>query len=210
MNKTTRNELRKLIWAEQSWRSACALCELGMSLPEDESDINYSMMAGIAVPYARPFMRNDGFGPLPDTFKEFSSATLKENHERLLLMRNKIFGHNDDLWARSQLEGIERYYLNISETGALSSKVVGISSSPCQEILDLVYFQRDRCKARVQSLVEQHISLKPNFGIGSFEIKDDPPYIRSVEQIPIDSKSLARISTDSLDPVGVILKEGQV
>lgn len=212
MNKATRNELRKLIWAEQSWRGAYALCELGMSLPEDEPDINYSVMSGIVVSYARAFMSGEGLGPVDNAFEEFESRILQENHQRLLLMRNKIFGHKDDLWERSKLKDIERYYLTITESGQLSSQVVGIHSEPCQAILDLISFQRERCKSRFQSLVEKHISLKLEFGAGSYEIKDDPPYIRRVnegeDQASELRKKLAAICDKNSDLHRIIPKEG--
>lgn len=68
MRKTAKKELERLIWAHQAWRAAYSLCELGMSLPENEADINFGIMTGIIVSYARPFTENNGLGGLNEEF----------------------------------------------------------------------------------------------------------------------------------------------
>ena len=180
MLKKRKKELERLIWAHQCWRAAYSLCELGMSLPENESDTNFGIMSGIIVSYARPFTRNDGLGELEELFTKFEKKGHEVDHQNLITLRHKVFGHRDEQWAKEEIGTKSNAFVVITPDGHLRTQGLGDSSEPCQEILDLLAIQLDRCSARVREILEEGLAKNGAFEAGTYILIDERPYIKKL------------------------------
>ena len=152
-----------------------------MSRPESKSDTNFGIMSGIAASYARPFTENKGLGPLADVFTEFSVEDLQVNQKRLMTLRNKVFGHRDEIWAKEKIGTKSNAFVVITTDGHLRTQGLGISSKPSKEILDLLTIQLERCTARVREILQKELAKDGAFETGTYILIDKHPYIQKVQ-----------------------------
>jgi len=90
--------LQRLTLAQTAFRQARALCEHmeQMTLGPHE-EIASAMITGIVVSYVRPFVRNDGIGPLPKKYSEFlEGSPFKNIHNTMLEARHWVYAHRDN------------------------------------------------------------------------------------------------------------------
>ena len=95
-NSRKYNELLKLALAMRCFRGAFEMCQHVVELKLAEDDFLYGpCMAGVVVTYARPFSPAKEIGVHPRRFSQFENATLQAAHRELILLRNKVYGHQD-------------------------------------------------------------------------------------------------------------------
>jgi len=90
-----------LALADQSLRYAVAACEFavkvimdweGESIPFMAGD---SLLASIALFYARPFTHNEFPGVLPKKWARYSNQKMQKAHHEMIACRHEIFAHSD-------------------------------------------------------------------------------------------------------------------
>lgn len=96
-------ELWKLIQAEVSVRNAIAAADCVIRQGIDDKDqLYHALIASVYTLYGRPFTRGDGVGKLS---ADFIPAISKGIHEEMMLLRDKMFAHNDALTLTSKQFG---------------------------------------------------------------------------------------------------------
>lgn len=180
MNVQDTKAIKRFLWADQCWKGAEKLCNYALHIPglSSDPDLSFSIGAGIAVSYARPFMSAQGVGSLPQKYEEFESHFFQTNHQRLLDARNKTFGHKDELEESEDIKEIVRYALKIGHDRRLTSKILGRALEHSIYILSLIELQRSRIRDDIAGLVEKHVSLKDWGGPVEYSIHEEAPYIR--------------------------------
>tara|TARA_B110001469_G_C9625619_1_gene312288 strand:- start:401 stop:976 length:576 start_codon:yes stop_codon:yes gene_type:complete len=189
MSEADVKQLKRFMWAEQSWRGACKLCELAMSLPQindsSEKDLRYSVSAGIIMSYARSFKEGVGMGMLPDSFGCFERSDYKEGHDRLIEFRDKVYGHKDEQWEHSLLGEQKKYFLSIAGDYTCKVFVQGSSIESYKSILELVNFQRGRLMKQKELLINRMLENKIKYkGLkpGGYEIISESPYFIPISE----------------------------
>lgn len=152
-------------------------------IPQD--DIYAGMLAGICISYARPFGSNEEVGTLSSEFSTFTKSPKPSEyqavHNRLLEMRNKLFGHRDMAQVVKIAEkiGVAEKFARV-ELHIESGQYVGFQMKDLSVQIDdldtygeFLLFQKyrvgDAIAASAQALLKGH----EVFADGFYRIRDD-------------------------------------
>ncbi len=173
--------LRRLTLAQTAFRQARFLCEhMEQAKVESHEEIASAMMAGIVVSYVRPFIRNDGIGPLPRKYSEFEEGSpYKGIHNTMLEARHWVYAHRDNCNApnlagsKVSEEIVSELVLTLREDGySVSINEPQISVKQLVNFRSLCSFQNNRINEEVGDLITS-IMDGEKIGVGVYEIKDE-------------------------------------
>lgn len=173
--------LQRLTLAQTAFRQARSLCEhMEQMKIESSEEIASAMMAGIVVSYVRPFVRNDGIGPLPKKYSEFEEGSpYKRIHNIMLEARHWVYAHRDNRNApnlagsKINEEIVSEVILTLRKDGySVSINEPQIFVNQLVNFKSLCSFQNNRINEEVGDLI---ISIMDDekLGVGVYEIKDE-------------------------------------
>ncbi len=171
--------LHRLTLAQTAFRQAKRLCEHMEKLEIDQKDeLASSMMSGIVVSYARPFLRSDGIGPLPNKYSLFEeSSGFGRYHDILIEARNWVYAHRDNVNAPNLSGGkvsddvVTEVIVCLKKDGGYSVSI----NEPQISISQLKYFnalcshQHNRINEEVGDLIA-HLVKTHSLGEGDYKI----------------------------------------
>jgi hypothetical protein len=178
-------KLTAVLWAQHHMRQAIALCDLAMTLPEEQQpnyDTTSGLWTGIAVCYGRAFKHSDGISSLDSKFTTFPSDELRQRHEWLIAMRDHQFAHKDRLWEREKADQIgfkddlDKIMLIVAEDGETEWEVKSVQypNVRLSDFKALCELQRERLAKESDAMILHHINsreLEP----GTYDLQKDIP-----------------------------------
>jgi len=155
--------LKRLVIAGVTFENVRLLCDHIQALGQDTfTPLHVPLFAGVSVSYMKPFMRNDGLGPLPQSFSKFSSAPGHEKtHADLKKCRDWYYAHRDMINAPTLLAdperrcGFEDVILHFAESGiSFSVNEQSWSFSSVSRVRNLCSYQKARIDREALALVD--------------------------------------------------------
>jgi hypothetical protein len=154
--------LKRLIIAGVTFDNVRLICDHIEGLGSDTfTPLHVPLFAGVSVTYMKPFMRNDGLGPLPARFSKFPGAPEHEKtHGDLKKGRDWYYAHRDMMRAPTLLanlskrDGFEDVILHIRESGiSFSVNEQSWSFSSVSRVRNLCYYQKSRIDKEAIGLI---------------------------------------------------------
>ncbi len=154
--------LHRLTLAQTAFRQAKRLCEHMEKLNLDPGDeLASSMMSGIVVSYARPFLRSDGIGSLPKKYASFEQdPAFGKYHGILMEARHWVYAHRDNVNAPNLAGGsvnqdiVTEVIINLKKDGySVSINEPQIYSSQLKNFIALCSYQHNRINEEVGDLI---------------------------------------------------------
>ena len=173
--------LQRLTLAQTAFRQARLLCEhMEQIKVESHEEITSAMMAGVVVSYVRPFIRNDGIGPLPKKYSEFEEGSpYKAVHNTMLEARHWVYAHRDICNAPNLAgskvteEIVSEIILTLRKDGySVSINEPQILVKQLPKFRSLCSFQNNRINEEVGELIRS-IMDDEKIGVGVYEIRDE-------------------------------------
>jgi hypothetical protein len=91
-----KKSLYKLIVAQSDILAAYNVCKLFLETVKKLGDDLYDpLLSAMVVCYARPFVDNKGFGPLPGCWRKYTEKRLQQAHDDMIRIRHEIIAHSD-------------------------------------------------------------------------------------------------------------------
>jgi hypothetical protein len=160
-------ELRRLHLAQKDLESADALLQLLEDRPHyqgsDWGSVAEGLWTGVAVSYMRPFTKS----PLrvAEEWERFENRSdLQQRHDRLRLLRDKLFAHTDPSSGREVL--LMPLGGSAAEgRGFVTEQRATFRHAAIAEIRELIDFQQERIGVRVEGLVAE-LSRRGDWRVG--------------------------------------------
>jgi hypothetical protein len=176
-------QLVRLNLARLHFNQAKALTEKIIAELTDPLDLTLSpQIAGVVVTYARSFGENDGIGTLPNLFTNFADTEMKETHDLLINLRNKLYAHRDaldsKLFTYHSSVLVEPYKLQIrfEENGdfACNSHAPEMYPANLPRVAQLCRLQDERAEAEIKKLLKVTTKGK-KYPAGTYTVGVDFP-----------------------------------
>jgi hypothetical protein len=155
--------LKRLIIAGVTFDNVKLLCDHVEGLGQDTfTPLHVPLFAGVSITYMKPFMRNDGLGPLPPRFRKFQNAPGHgKTHADLKKCRDWYYAHRDMINAPILLanperrSGFEDVILHFAESGiSFSVNEQSWSLSSISRVRNLCSYQKARIDKEAMALVD--------------------------------------------------------
>jgi len=178
-------KLTALLWAQLHLKESISLCDLAMSLPENQRsrETISALWAGVAVTYGRSFKHSQGMSELDSKFRRFPSDELQRRHDWLLEMRDCQFAHKDRLWETEKAASIgfenelPRILLEVFEDGNTEWEVKGLQYPNVRfyDSKDLCEFQRVRLAQESDAMILHHVKSHDLKSEHTYDLEKDFP-----------------------------------
>jgi predicted AlkP superfamily pyrophosphatase or phosphodiesterase len=176
--------LTALLWAQLHLKQSIALCNLAMSLTENQRsrEVISGLWAGLAVTYGRSFKHSNGISALDPKFSSFPSDQLQRRHDWLLDKRDRQFAHKDRLWEEAKAkhigfeEELPKIMLEVFGNGNTEWEVKGLEYPNVRfsDFKELCEFQRTRLAQESDRMILHQVKsheVKP----GVYDLERDFP-----------------------------------
>jgi hypothetical protein len=146
------------------------------------SEIYPGLVAGVVVQYARPFLRADGLGPIPEEFKTLPilapNIELQTVHDHLIEMRHCLYAHVDYLKIPEMVKNtfgirpcdeLEIQFVN-GDFSVITNEIMPPIAN-FQLVKQLLAIQRSRIHKKLSDHLEGWLGPLPE--LGHYRITDD-------------------------------------
>jgi hypothetical protein len=160
--KQKRLDFYRLVVATHDLDAALAALELiSLHVTEDTDRLNRPLLYSAVVSYARPFIGNSRYGPLPGRWSRFADSSHQARHQAMIAARHEIAAHNDaDLFQLTVLPPGSKLIVNeleqvIDEVSYILRSGYSFDLNSIPEYIATCKFQRERMYERISLLKDE-------------------------------------------------------